>query len=141
MPATVDISLLGDKRLQRKLERLVVAAQKRVIRSALRKGGHILRDEAKALCPVRTGALRKSIKVRAIKGKRATIGVVVASGTREELGLKAADYYYPAAVEFGTGNAPAHSFLRAARDAKRDEVIEVIKREIGEGITREARRG
>jgi len=140
----VDIRLLGDVELQRKLQRLPIVLQRKVVRESLRRGGKPVLEEAKRLVPADTGALKASIKLRATerggrKKRRGEFGVYVQTGTREELGISAdAKYYYPAAVELGTDKMPARSYLRAAVDNKRAESIAIIAQEVGQRIEREA---
>ena len=143
MAKMVDISVLGDKKLMRQLRRLAGPAQKKVVRKALREGGRPVLASTQAKVPVKTGALKNSLKLRAIKYKsRDRFGVAVRTGTREQLGIDADDpYYYPMAVEVGTAKAPAHSYLRAGMDETREQAKGIITREIASGIIREARKG
>lgn len=147
MAKGVDVSLLliGEKGLQRKLDRLAPALQRRIVRKAAREAGRPILATAKTLCPVGLGApgrkhLRDTLKMRAVKS-RSSIGVKVQTGTREELGIDPGDpYFWPAALEFGHDNVPAHSYLRAAMDQNRATSLGIMSREIGAGITREAKR-
>lgn len=145
MAKMVDISLLGDKALQRKLQRLPYAMQKKIVRPSLREAARPMLATAKAIVPVETGRLKKSLKLRAMKvHRRDQFGVVVFTGKREELGIPADDKsYYPMSVEYGHGGphpAPAHPFLRPAFDANKEGAKAIIAREIGQRITTEARK-
>lgn len=136
----VDISFTGDKALQRKLSRVVLQAQRKIVRAAMRKAMKSVKDRAQALVPVDTGELRNSIR-QFSRTKRGISRAYVATGTREELGIPADEKgFYPAVIEYGTRTRPAHSFLRRALQEKRREVISKASDEIGKGITREARR-
>lgn len=129
----MDAEVIGLEGFDRKLKDLEAKLAKKIVRQALRAGGKIVATKAKALVPVDTGALRKSIKVRAAKGRRGTIGIRVATGTRQELGIDASDrWYYPAVVEY-----LSTSYLRAAADSTRDQVIREVGKIIGEGLRRE----
>lgn len=141
MPAAVDISLLGDKKLIRKLKRMEPAVQKRIMRKALRAGARPVRDESRRRAPILTGRLKKSIKIRALKRSRNKLGVLVQTGTRAELGIDPDDrYYYPAHVELGHGSVPAIPYLRGALDSKAQEALRIIQREAWNGISAEARK-
>lgn len=59
--------------------------------------------EAKALCPVETGHLRESVRVRAENGNRTVF----------------TDCEYAAAVEFGTSRRSAQPFLSRAAEMER----------------------
>lgn len=138
----VDISLVGDKALQRKLKSLDFALQKKILRKALRAGAKPVRDAARTNAPVREGKIKKSIKVRAMKRSRKGIGVLVAVGTRQELGISEEDFYnYAVGTELGTSKAAAQPYLRPALDSKSSEALKIIAREIDAGIKSEARKG
>lgn len=146
MPAVVDIRLLGDKKLERLLRKLEPRVQKKVIRSAMRKAAKPVLARAKTLVPVRTGKrsgpLIRGMKIKSLKRSRFRVGVLLQTPTREELGLSADDkYYYPSAIELGTSKTPAHPFFRNAMDQMRDVSMAIVRREIGNGIIREALRG
>ena len=134
----VDISVFGDKQLQRALKALPINVEKKVVRQALRKAAKPVLDTAKSLVPVKTGALKKSLKLRALrKQKRGQFGVQVMTGTREQLGIAADDpYYYPMAVEVGTAKAPAHPFMRPALDQNREATYRLVAELVRTGITR-----
>ena len=125
-------ALHGERRVQRKFRSLERKTAKKLVRQSLRDGGRVVLAEAKNLAPVATGALRDSIKLRALKQK-GSFGVQVQTGTRSELGIDPGDeYYYPAAVEFGhpapgREQAPAHPFLRPALDNKAVSAFRVIR--------------
>lgn len=135
MAISVDIQLLGAPELQGKFKLLPLKIQKRILRSGMRSAGKLVRDEARRLVPVDTGRLKKSLKVRAAPGKRGSFGIRIMTGERSELGIDPdARSYYPAAVEFGTRDRPAHSYLRAAADAKREEVFSIMRQSVRDGI-------
>jgi HK97 gp10 family phage protein len=135
---SIDISMLGDRELEKTLARLPDVAQKRVVRKAFTKGGRVVLAAVKRHTPVKTGALKKGIKSRAGKARRGAVVRSVMLPYREELGIPAdAKHYYPAAVEYGHGNVPPHSFLRKGYDEVEEQVFSLVKREIGDGIQRE----
>lgn len=135
MAAFIDISLLGDKELQTKFRLLPIKVQRKLLRQGMRKAGKLVRDEARRLVPVDTGALKKSLKVRAAIRKRGSFGARIMTGERAELGIDpGASGYYPAVVEFGSKTQPAQPYLRAAADAKRDEVFSIMRGAVRDGI-------
>lgn len=170
MPVSaVDISLLGDKELERMLKRLQPKVQKKVVRKATREGAKTVANEAKRLAPVqgstmmrdkttgkfagrskgkgqvgKPGNLKRNIKVRAIPG-RDSIGHYARTATRDEMGISGSSkWYYPAHVEFGHTSrgttVPAIPFMRPAADTKSDAVLHRIQRRIWAGILTEAKR-
>lgn len=138
--ARFDISLLGDAELTQKLQGLPEKLERKVIRQAIRKGGQPIVRDAKAQANKLTGAMAKSIKLRAMKRKKGRIGVRIQTGTRGELGIAADDpYYYPAIVEFGDGETHhPYRFMRGALERNQQQSLTVIRDAIAQGIEREA---
>lgn len=136
MAAVIDISIFGDKQLSAKLSAMVPKVQKKITRQALRQGAKRVRDEARRLAPVDSGALKKSLKVRAAKNlRRGSFGLSVLTGTRAELGISPeAKFYYPAVLEYGGRGHEAQPYLRPAMDATRAEVLGLIKSSIREAL-------
>jgi len=147
MASAVDISLVGDKALTKKLHRLEGPAQKRIVRKGLRVGAKPVLAAAKAKVPVKTGRTKAGLKIRSAGRSRSRIGVVVKTPPRAALGIAADDpNYYPMSVEYGHstkggGHVPARPFMRPALDENAQQVLGIIRREIGAGIEREARKG
>ena len=76
----------------------------------LRQMGREIKARARVLCPVKTGALRRSISVRMVRDGK---GVQVVAGHKKGKG----PVFYAHMVEFGTRRARAHPFLRPALEA------------------------
>ena len=129
------MEIRGAKELNLKLSRLPFKVSKKIAMTALRSGGKIIMNRAKMLCPVATGFLQKSIKVRVPRHKRRNEAVIlvgidsVPMGGR--MGKKA---FYGAFVEFGTSKIKANPFMRPAFDGTRTEVIEAISNDLAVGI-------
>lgn len=135
MAVEVDISIFGDKALQRKFKKLGPTLQKQVLRKAFRGVAKDILADARIRVPKDTGALAKSLKVKALKRSRGKIGVKVETGTREQLGIAADDpYYYPAAIELGTKKQSVQSFLRSSLEINRGPGLQKIKKAIQFGI-------
>lgn len=149
MAAGIDISMVGDKALQKKFKRLEGVAQKRVIRKALRASAKRIKARVVAKVSgdpvgVQTGRYRQAIKagkVKAIPRSRGRIGLGIAMPLRSELGISPDDkHYFPAALEYGSDTAPARPHFRPAVDEHKTEELRQIGRDIGDGIEREAKR-
>ena len=67
----------GDKELEAAFNALALGAQKKIFRPALRAGGKVILAAVKARVPKGTGALGRSIKLRASRRSRQRIGVAV----------------------------------------------------------------
>lgn len=148
MTGLVDISVLGDKELEKRLRRLEGKTQRKVVRQALRKSAkriktHVDTNLSGLKVNVLTGALREAFRNTPIKGatRRGVIRVGIPFPERELLGIAPSDpHYYPTAVEYGHGNVPPHPYLRPAVDEHKALEFTVIGRDIGKGIEREASR-
>lgn len=141
MAADFDISLFGDKQLQKKFKGLEKKIQKKILSKALRNAAKVVQASAKSKVPVDTGNLKRNIIVRKEKLKASKgIGIVVTIGSRAKLGIDANDKsFYPAAVELGTKNKSAQPYLRPAIQENRSRLIQQIGRELGKGIERLAK--
>lgn len=145
MPNIIDISMLGDKALTKKLGKLPGRLQKKVLRQAMRKAAKpILADIKQSISSIRvtglhTDPLKKKTKIKSLKRSRNKIGVRITTPTRDELGIPAdSKWYWPAHIELGTSKEPAQPFMRGPFNAARQKTLTTIKQETGKGIIREA---
>lgn len=123
MGAAFDISLLGDEALKKAFRELSVIDQRGAFRKSMRVAFKPVLSSAKSNAPVSSGNLKKHLKLRAVKRNRRIAGVVVRTGTREEMGIPAnAKWYYPAHVELGHSNVAPVPYLRNAFDSNKDRV-------------------
>ena len=131
MAVGINISMLGDKVLARKLKSLAPKLQKKIVRNAMRKAIKPVAAQAKANAPVLSGTLQLSLRVAARKFKsRTKFGIQVAT---DKLG---GDIYYAAFNELGTKKQPARPFMRPALHGNRERSTGILKREIASGIVR-----
>lgn len=129
--------VLGDKQLQNLLRSLPAAVQKKVLAPSLRKAARLVQQAAKARSPVKTGLMRKSLTVNAIKGSRGRFGSKVTFRNGDQLASvsKAGKrYFYPAAVEYGHGRAFGKHFIRAAFNETEAAAEAVIAKEARKAI-------
>lgn len=89
----VDLKIDGLADLQRMLDELPAKVEANIMRGAIRAGAKVIEDRAKELAPVKSGALRDSIKV-STRSKRGQVSATIRAG-----GGKA---FYAKWVEFGT---------------------------------------
>jgi HK97 gp10 family phage protein len=90
--------LTGDEALNRKLATLTGPQQKKAVRQAARQAMRPVLAQAKANAPIRSGALRRNIRIQALRRSRSRIGVnVTASGKSMQPGQA----YYGGMQEFG----------------------------------------
>lgn len=133
------IKMTGFKKLDRQLRKLPGPMAKKALRKGLRAGAKIIQAEAKVRVPKVTGALRKSIRVRAARKRRGTVGVTVTTGQKDNAFV--GDTYYGGMVEFGTSRMTARPFMQPAFDAKKQQALDVIRRVTGVEIEKAAARG
>jgi len=125
---------LDDAELQRALKRLTLKLGKKVTMDAMKSGARVIQKEMKAQVPVRTGKLKKSIK---LKQRRTFEGVEVSVGS---------NLPYAHLVEFavrphkvkgrqhpGTTSQP---FMRPAFETKVDESVDTIKTKLRDAVTK-----
>lgn len=93
----------------RALRQLPRKAQRAVIREAVKPGAELVADTARNKCPVDSGALKASIKVRAFS-RKGLMGFRI--GTPK--GFFKGDEFYAGFIEYGTAHMAARPFLRPA---------------------------
>lgn len=116
----------GGRELQAFLDTLPAKVEKNIMRSALRQGANVIKEDAKARVPVEDGDLRDSIKV----GTRARRGQVKATVKTDDFKANWA--------EFGT----APHFIKVSEDAKPTKKTRRGPRKVSIGtINKMVRRG
>lgn len=133
----IDITVLGDREIERALTRLPEREAPKIVRRAFRDSAKRLRPKIAAATPVDTGRLKRGMaaaKVRSAARKRGEIKVGVVMPTREELGIPpGATAYYPYVLEYGSATLgrPPLRFVRGTVDANRESEWRQIGRDIG----------
>lgn len=160
-----DISILGDKELQRALDELPRTVQKRILTGVMTKAGNqIIKPAVLAAVPVDTGLLKAKLSEEKFKVVARQGGQKLRAGmpmpTREAMGIGKLNltkmerklikwglkkkpkewWYYPAHVEYGHGSVPAHSYIRKPTDDNANRVFAMIGRLLGPAIERAAAR-
>lgn len=126
----VVLNIEGAKELEKKLLSFEPKLGKKIIRQALRSGAKLILAEAKANVPVDTGALRDSLKVRAMRKRKHRYGVMVQTSE----GWFKGEQFYGAFVEFGTDKMAAQPFVRPAFDSEKEAAEKTIVDGIRQGI-------
>ena len=126
------LEMTGVREIEQALLQLPKKLHNKVLRKALRQSGNIMLKKARDNAPVKSGLLKKSIKLRVdIRGTPAAI-ITVRIPSREKLALakattdkkqralirknasKGARPYYGAFIELGTKDIAPHPYLRPA---------------------------
>lgn len=127
------INLKGEKALIKSLEQFPDKVQKTIMKSAIRKAAKPLVAQAKENTPVESGALKKSMKLRAIKRSRKNkyrVGFLIGSSDKNFTG----EQYYGSFLEFGTKRQPPIGMVRKAYDSGGEAAMNAAIEEIKKGI-------
>lgn len=144
MKTTVKIE--GLRELDEALGELTKATARNVLRRVGLKALQPVADTARSLAPVDDGHLRDSIGVgtRLTRRQAALHRKALRSGTSQSSfweGFAGAGGL-PQAItqEFGTVSHPPQPFMRPAYDANKNQMLEIVKRDLGEEIQKAAQR-
>ena len=101
----------------------------RLENKALKNAAEPVLEDAKANVPVRTGKLKKALKITNVKKKEGVkyILVGVDKGDNSEI-------FYGKFVEFGTSKRTAHPFLQPAYEKNKDDIKRIIAQTLKEGL-------
>ncbi len=126
----------GIEAIDRKLMSLEPKLQKKVIRKAQRDGAKDVLVKAKSLAPVKSGALKKNLKIRSIKRTKGSIGLDIGTADKDFTGYE----FYSSFLIFGTKKLERgkHDFLTPAYEQTNESVRAKIIDQIMAGIEREA---
>lgn len=124
------VEITGDKELDALFRAFPSKVRRRLLRGALAKAAAVVLAEAKLLVPVRTGLLKRSLKVGAGRPRR----YLVTRGVQTQGGLFRGKTFYGGMQEFGTKRMRAHPFLRPALDSQRVRVVELFRQEMSDSI-------
>ncbi len=126
--------LTGADELRRKLQGLANKDAKAALRKGCRAGAKVVAAEARKTAPNKTGLLRSSIKVRALKRSRKRLGYTVVVKLPEG----AVQIPYGGFVEFGTKHSRAVAFAKEAARESSDEAFRRVTEEAAAEIERRA---
>lgn len=127
MVGTVSYKVTGLQELEKKLLGLGPAVSTKIGEDALIAAARPITSTMRRLCPVRTGALRRSI----------TTSKITVRGTSllaRTIGFKKPGRFYSHLVEFGTSHSAARPFVRPALDSNADRSILEMGRRLWTGI-------
>lgn len=123
-----DIELTGVDEILNKLQQMG-ANISRLENKALKNAAEPVLRDAKANMPVRTGKLKKGLKITNVKKKQGVkyILVGVDRGDNSEI-------FYGKFIEFGTFKMSARSFLQPAYEKNKDNIQKTIANTLKEGL-------
>ncbi|AND85564.1 hypothetical protein GTH52_01065 [Clostridium tyrobutyricum] len=123
-----NIELTGVDEILNKLQQ-IGANVGRLENKALKNAAEPVLEDAKANVPVRTGKLKKGLKITNVKKKEGIkyILVGVDKGDNSEI-------FYGKFIEFGTSKRAAHPFLQPAYEKNIDDIKGIIAETLKEGL-------
>ena len=125
-----EIKFTGGPELERALLDLGHAIAGRLGVNAVRAGARVIAASARRKVPVRTGALKASIRIFDDRELNREQGNQRAAGAGSRL-------FYAPLVEFGTAHMAAQPFLRPAMDESAREAVDKMRDNLANGIERE----
>ncbi|MCI7353060.1 MAG: HK97-gp10 family putative phage morphogenesis protein [[Actinobacillus] rossii] len=155
------VKITGLKELGQAMNSLERKVKNRIAVKAMRKGGAIIREQARASVPTlkhqvphrKRGTLRKAISSSTKMDKSGTVRttifvrqlktskVIEFKGTNGKSGAyNPNDPFYWRFVEFGTSKMPAQPFLQPAFSAKKEQATREIITTLRNDILQEAKR-
>ena len=135
----ITVVVTGDKRLNRKLQRLKATDAKKAVRESARIALKDIAFAARQNAPVDSGKLQRSIKVRSLKRSRSKVGARVTTGTQTT--DFSGETYYGAFLEYGTEKQEALGYMKSAADNNKQHALRVYRRELKKRIESAAKRG
>lgn len=139
----IKFSFEGARELETALKELPKSVASGALNAALKKAAEPMVAKARALAPVDTGALRKSIKAHPVPSKQRAYAASIAIGPDRK-------HFYGAILEKGTGprkvkktgkmvgSIAAHPFLRPAFDAHKEEAQKIFREVLWEIVVKKA---
>ena len=125
------VEIQGLAQLDRALQELAWPAARRALRKGMRKGANVVRDEARAKAPVKTGNLKRKIRTRERSEQDGNMRFAV------EVPRSA---FYGRFLEYGTSKMAAKPFLRPAAEGKTEAAVTAMRDALAEAIEIEMRR-
>jgi HK97 gp10 family phage protein len=132
---TAKVFVEGIPELVATLNQLPVTIHKQALRKPIYRGAQLVRDKAKALVTVKTGNLRKNIKV---KGSRGT-PTLQATKVYVQYGSSGAPYAHLVEKGFmhiSGRHVPARPFMRPALETSVQEIIQIVSTELKASLTK-----
>lgn len=157
----LSVKVTGLKELKQRLSTLERKAKNRIAVKAMRRGGVIIRDQARENAPLlkekvphrKRGTLRKSIVTRTKLQKDGSVRTVIFVRTlknskilefKSKTGKSGAynpnDPFYWRFLEFGTSKMPAQPFLQPAFSSKKEKALQEIISTLRDEISKEAKK-
>ena len=131
----MELKIYGHQQLMLELAEIASHIEPNVVEGLDEVADKIVKD-AKELCPVDTGALKRSIrKERELRSLcLSTYSIGVAAGGHVKNPRTGREVDYAAYVEFGTSRTPAHPFMGPAVEKNNGEIRRILSKKILEAF-------
>jgi HK97 gp10 family phage protein len=148
------IELTGFEELDRAFKVIPPKLRRKALRTAMRRGIVLIRDEVKQTAPIRQstkvikyqdgvrpkpGRLRRLVRVKPRRPKRGYMKVSLLYPT-QGAGNDPKNAFYWRFIEFGTRHFPARAYIRRATSKNFGKVVQTINRETLQLIITELRK-
>lgn len=122
------IELTGVDEILNKLQQMG-ANVGRLENKALKNAAEPVLEDAKANVPVRTGKLKKGLKITNVKKKDGMKYILVGVDRGDN-----SEVFYGKFIEFGTSKMPARPFLQPAYEKNKNTIRKAIAETLKEGL-------
>lgn len=149
----IDISVTGDKELQRLLDDLEKRDARRIVKAATKDGAKYLHQQVLRAIPVHSGVLLALMSrfaktvVSIKKNRRGFFGYAIQTPPRSDFpadhpGVQKSSEYYPAHLEYGRkdGSVAPHPYIRNTTEEARQPVLAILAQSIRRRINALARK-
>ena len=129
--ADFDIRIDGLRELDHALQELAWPTARRALRKGMRQGANVIRDDARARAPKKSGLLKRSIRTRERRGDVGNIRFDIEVRQRA---------FYGRFLEYGTSKMSAKPFLRPAAESKAESAVTAMRDALSLAIAAEMRK-
>lgn len=135
----IKVKITGIAELKQQLAQLPEKVAKRVTRKAMKKAGEPILEETKDTSPRITGDLADSFRLKvSFSGKHGRFRTRIQIGKKDFTGPT----FYGAFVALGAPNRniEPNDWMEVAARRKANRALDILEKEMGEGIIREAKK-
>ena len=129
--ATPMFQLTGIKEIDKALHEMEKKVAKKLLKDAMKSSMKPMLAAAKAAVPVKSGQLKRYVKLRAAKKSRTSFGYTIGVGESDFKGKA----FYGAFLEYGTSRQPPKGYLRRAFDENKESAIKIAMAHIKSGLS------
>jgi HK97 gp10 family phage protein len=133
---TSTTSVQGVPELVAKLKGLSADLQQKALRTPLRRGAELVRDSAKAKVPVRTGALKDSLRVTSRSSRKT--GFVKA---QVKDGMSYGKFVEKGYIAESGRHIPGHAFMLSAFEQTSHQIVDIVSAALTKQLAKMRKKG